>query len=151
MLRVSRLTDYATLVMSCLADQPAAVLSAAQVAEATRLEGPTASKLLKLLGRAGLVESFRGVAGGYRLARAPETISVADVVEAVEGPIGMTECGNGSCERAAFCSVRGNWQRINAVVVKALRSISIAEMATPHTTPRTAIEAGATMRANARN
>ncbi|HET8898177.1 MAG TPA: SUF system Fe-S cluster assembly regulator [Rhodanobacteraceae bacterium] len=131
MLRVSRLTDYATLVMTCLADQPGSVVSAAQVAESTRLEAPTVSKLLKLLGHAGLVDSFRGVAGGYRLARAADSISVADVVEAVEGPIGMTDCGIGNCDRESHCSVRGNWQRINAAVAAALRSVSIAEMAAP--------------------
>ena len=150
MLRVSRLTDYATLVMSCLAAQPDTVSSAAQVAEMARLEAPTASKLLKLLGHAGLVESFRGASGGYRLARPPESISVAEVVEAVEGPIGMTDCGNGSCDREPYCGVRVNWQRINSAITDALRSVSIAEMAGSRTPEVARIPIAAVRRAGAR-
>lgn len=150
MLRVSRLTDYATLVMSCLAAQPDAVSSAAQLAEAARLEVPTVSKLLKLLGHAGLVESFRGASGGYRLARAPAAISVAEVVEAVEGPIGMTDCGSGSCEREPYCGVRVNWQRINTAITDALRSVSIAEMAAPRAPEMVRIPVAAVRRAGAR-
>jgi FeS assembly SUF system regulator len=131
MLRVSRLTDYATVVMTCLAAEPGEVLSAAQLAERARLETPTVSKLLKLLSHAGLVESFRGATGGYRLARAAGDISVAEVVEAVEGPIGMTDCGSGQCEREPHCGVRGNWQRINAAVATALREVSVADMLRP--------------------
>src|ERR1700761_3595356 len=92
MLRVSRLTDYATVVMTCIAAHPDDVLSTAQIADEARLELPTVSKLLKSLSHARLVESFRGVNGGYRLARPAEAISLADIVEAMEGPIGMTEC-----------------------------------------------------------
>ncbi|MEW9625249.1 SUF system Fe-S cluster assembly regulator [Rhodanobacter geophilus] len=133
MLRVSRLTDYATVVMTCIAAHPADVLSTAQIADETRLELPTVSKLLKSLGHAGLVESFRGVNGGYRLARPAQAISLADVVEAMEGPIGMTECGvtEGQCEREAQCGVRGSWQRINTVLDRALRAVSLADMLRP--------------------
>ncbi|HET6631163.1 MAG TPA: SUF system Fe-S cluster assembly regulator [Rhodanobacteraceae bacterium] len=130
MLRVSRLTDYATLLMTCLAETPAEVASAAQLAERARLEAPTVSKLLKLLGHAGLVESFRGATGGYRLARPAGEISIAEVVEAVDGPIGMTECGiaAGQCDRESWCGVRLNWQDINARVDATLRAVSVADM-----------------------
>ncbi len=133
MLRISRLTDYATVVMTCLAASPGEVLNSAQIAECTRLEPPTVSKLLKLLGRAGLVQSFRGVNGGYRLARAASEISLAEIVEALEGPLGMTECsvGPGKCPREAYCTVRGNWRRINRVIGSALRGVSLAEMLHP--------------------
>jgi FeS assembly SUF system regulator len=133
MLRISRLTDYATVVMTCLAASPGDVLSTAQIAECTRLELPTVSKLLKLLGRAGLVESFRGVNGGYRLARAATDISLAEIVEALEGPLGMTECSvaAGQCDFEAHCSVRGNWQRINQAVGGALKAMSLADMLQP--------------------
>ena len=80
MLRVSKLTDYATEVMTVLAAAPARVHSAQELAERVRLELPTVSKLLKQLASAGLIESFRGVNGGYRLAREPERISIADIV-----------------------------------------------------------------------
>ncbi len=130
MLRVSRLTDYATVVMTCIAAHPADVLSTAQIADEAHLELPTVSKLLKTLGHAGLVESFRGVNGGYRLARDAHDISLAQIVEAMEGPIGMTECSvaEGQCEREARCNVRGSWRQVNSVLSGALRSVSLADM-----------------------
>lgn len=134
MLRVSRLTDYAAVVMTCIATHPDDVLSTAQIADETHLELPTVSKLLKSLGHAGLVESFRGVNGGYRLARPAGAITLAEIVEAMEGPIGMTECGVGSeghCDREAQCGVRGSWQRINNVLDRALRAVSLADMLGP--------------------
>lgn len=133
MLRVSRLTDYATVVMTCIAAHSNDVLSTAQIAGETHLELPTVSKLLKSLGHAGLVESFRGVNGGYRLARPAGTINLAEIVEAMEGPIGMTECGTteGQCDREAQCGVRGSWQRINNVLDGALRAMSLADMLRP--------------------
>ncbi|HEU4670580.1 MAG TPA: SUF system Fe-S cluster assembly regulator [Dyella sp.] len=100
MLRVSRLTDYATVVMTCIAAHPDDVLSTAQIADEAHLELPTVSKLLKSLGHAGLVESFRGVNGGYRLARPAGEINLAEIVEAMEGRIGMTECGTDGQPRA---------------------------------------------------
>ncbi|HEY9132982.1 MAG TPA: SUF system Fe-S cluster assembly regulator [Dyella sp.] len=133
MLRVSRLTDYATVVMTCMASHPDDVLSTAQIADETHLELPTVSKLLKALGHAALVESFRGVNGGYRLARPASEISLAQIVEAMEGPIGMTECSaaDGQCERASQCSVRGSWQQVNQVVERTLKAMSLADMLVP--------------------
>ena len=109
MLRVSKLTDYATVIMTVLADA-ADVLSAQDVAVRARLELPTVSKLLKQLAHAELVESFRGVNGGYRLARAPQQITIAQIVTAMEGPIGMTECSAhvGLCDHESHCGVRVN-------------------------------------------
>lgn len=135
MLRVSRLADYATSLMTCLGEKPEQVLSAVQVAECLQLEPPTVSKLLKLLAQSGLVDSFRGPNGGYRLARPPAEISVADVIAAIEGPISMTECGIavGQCDRESTCGVRGNWQRINASVTAALQAVSVADMMQPMT------------------
>ena len=133
MLRISKLTDYATVVMTCLAQAPETVHSAQELAERAHLELPTASKLLKTLAHAGLVESFRGVRGGYRLARAPHRISVADVVAAMEGPFGMTECSAhaGACGHEPHCSVRGNWRRISDAIESALRGVSLADMLEP--------------------
>lgn len=133
MLRVSKLTDYATEVMAALAAVPARVHSAQELAERVRLELPTVSKLLKQLASAGLIESFRGVNGGYRLARPAAEISLAEIVEAIEGPIGMTECSvaEGQCERASQCGVRGSWQLINNVLDNALRAVSLADMLKP--------------------
>lgn len=133
MFRVSRLTDYATVVMTCIAAHPDDVLSTAQIAEETHLELPTVSKLLKSLGHAGLVESFRGVNGGYRLARPAGEITLAAIIEAMEGPIGMTECSvaQGQCEREALCGVRGSWRQVSDAVDGALRAVSLADMLQP--------------------
>ena len=133
MLRVTKLTDYASLVLTVLASAPDRVHSAAELAERAHLEVPTVSKLLKSLAQAGLVASFRGSAGGYRLARAADTISLIAIVEAMEGPLGMTECSlhDSACGIQDHCGVRANWRRINDVVADALRGISLAEMLQP--------------------
>ncbi len=133
MLRVSRLTDYSCVLMSCLAAAPGEVLSAADLSVRARLELPTTSKLLKRLSRGGLVESFRGPQGGYRLARAPVSITLADIVVAMEGPIGMTECSvhAGRCSFEAHCGARSNWRRVSDIVVAALTGVTLADMVPP--------------------
>lgn len=140
MLRVSRLTDYAAAVMTCLAEHEDDVLSAMQIAEETRLELPTVSKLLKSLAHAALVESFRGVNGGYRLARHAADISLAEIVVALEGPIAVTDCGLGvgQCDRESRCTVRGSWQQISTILDSALRAVSLADMR-KHNSPRHAV------------
>ncbi len=140
MFRISRLTDYATVVMTALAEDPATVISAVELAERVRLEPTTVSKLLKQLGQAQLVESFRGANGGYRLARAPQAITVADIVAAMEGPFGMTECTvhEGNCGHESHCGVRSNWRRISEAVEAALRGVTLADMRAP-AAPRRAI------------
>lgn len=132
MLRISKLTDYATVVLTTLAAGDG-IASAQGLAERARLEPPTVAKVLKLLAQAGLVESFRGAHGGYRLARAPSAITVADIVAAIEGPIGMTECSvhQGLCGHEPHCGVRVNWRRISLAVESALRSVTLAEMVAP--------------------
>jgi FeS assembly SUF system regulator len=133
MLRVSKLTDYATVVMTCLATASESVLSAQALSERVRLEVPTVSKLLKQLAQAELVVSTRGNLGGYRLARAPAQITIADIVTAMEGPIGMTECSAqaGLCGHEPHCGVRVNWQRINQAIATALESVTLADMVKP--------------------
>jgi len=130
MLRVTKLTDYATVVMTVLASRADSVLSAADLAERAHLEAPTVSKILKPLAQAGLVESFRGANGGYRLARAANAITLIEIVEAIEGKLGMTECSvhKGIEDR---CGVRANWRRVNDVVADALRNVTLAQMLAP--------------------
>jgi FeS assembly SUF system regulator len=134
MLRITKLTDYATVVLTALAEAPIRVHSAAELAERARLELPTVSKVLKPLAHAGLVTSFRGAAGGYRLARPAAQISLIDIVEAIEGRIGMTECSgaHSSCEHEPHCGVQGHWRRINDVIAETLRGMSLAEMLPAH-------------------
>ncbi len=133
MLRVTKLTDYATVVLTALAARPGAVLSAAGLAELAGLEAPTVSKVLKPLAQAGLVEGFRGVNGGYRLARTADAITLVEIVEAMEGPLGMTECSlhAGTCGIESSCGVRANWRRINDVVADALGAVTLADMLAP--------------------
>jgi len=137
MLRVAKLTDYATVVMTVLAAHqagaPDAVLSASELAERAGLETPTVAKVLKPLAQAGLVGATRGATGGYKLARAAEAIGLIEIVEALEGPLAMTECSihSGNCGIEQSCGVRANWNRINDVVIDALRGITLAQMLVP--------------------
>ena len=133
MLRVTKLTDYATVVLTVLAARPGEVLSATELADAAGLEQPTVSKLLKPLAQAGLVEGLRGVHGGYRLARAATDISLIEIVEAMEGPLAITECSHdqSQCGIAQQCGVRSNWRLINDVLAEALRGVTLAQMLKP--------------------
>ena len=141
MLRVTRLTDYATVILTVLAAQPETVLSAAELAERAGLEAPTVSKVLKPLAQAGLVEGFRGARGGYRLARPASEISLISIVEAIEGPLGMTECSgeHSSCEHETHCGLQSHWRRINDVIAEALGGITLAQMLPQAPPPRRAI------------
>jgi len=137
MLRLSKLTDYAMIVMTELAAAPDEVVSATDLAERTHVEPPTVSKILKVLARAGLIESFRGARGGYRLGGDPDRVSVADVIRAMEGPIGMTECSvhEGLCAQETVCRLRSNWRRISEAIEIALADVTLAEMARPLASP----------------
>jgi len=132
MLRISKMTDYAILVMVELA-RDGEMLSAHALAERMHIEAPTASKVLKLLAGAGLLESYRGANGGYSVNRLAGDISVAEVIAAIEGPIAMTECSaeEGLCSQEDSCELRGNWQRISIAVARALQEVSLAEMSAP--------------------
>lgn len=129
MLRISKLTDYAILIMVELT-RDGETLSAHTLAQRVGVEVPTASKVLKLLSRNGLLQSFRGPSGGYRVPRRANEISVAEVIAAIEGPIAMTECSveEGLCSQEESCGLRGNWQRISVAVAEALDKVSLAEM-----------------------
>ncbi|WP_372613433.1 SUF system Fe-S cluster assembly regulator [Halomonas sp.] len=131
MLKLSRLTDYATVVMAQIARHPEQSHAAAELAEAVKLPHPTVSKNLKMLVRAGLLESRRGAQGGYSLSRPASRISAIDIISAIEGPVAMTECSQaeGDCELAATCSVADNWQRVSLAVRALLDSVTLAHLA----------------------
>lgn len=134
MIRMSRLADYGVIVMTHIAARPRTVPNGPEIAAELRLPAPTVSKVLKSLSRAGLLSSYRGVKGGYTLALAPEDISVADIIAAVEGPIALTECiddAPGACELESFCPTRKNWHIINDVIRQSLSSVSLADMLSP--------------------
>ena len=95
---------------------------------------PTVSKILKILSRSGVLDSHRGVKGGYSLANEPRDLSVAKLISVLDGPIAITECVDdtpGQCSQEAVCHIRGNWQRINTAVRDALEAISLADLAQP--------------------
>jgi FeS assembly SUF system regulator len=131
MLRMGKLTDYATVVLASLAQEPAQHRAAAELAERTRLGRATVSKVLKGLQRAGLVISSLGAQGGYRLARGPELITAAQILDVFEGPIAITECSGASshCGIERQCRVGGAWQRVNAAIRRALEEVTLSELA----------------------
>ena len=130
MLRISTLTDYGTVVLVQRAANAGHVCSATDVASATEIALPTVSKLLKSLARAGLVNSTRGASGGYKLARDPADISAADVIDALEGPVSITECSSSDshCNFEHVCNVGGAWQRINVAIRHALDGVSLVDL-----------------------
>jgi FeS assembly SUF system regulator len=138
MLRISRLTDYATVILASLAG--GSLASAADIAERTRIGLPTVSKLLKELQHAGLVRSVRGAHGGYQLARPAAGINAAEIIDAVEGPFALTECagGAGNCDLEATCLVGQGWQRISLAIRRALVGVSLEDLVrreAPYATP----------------
>ena len=134
MLRISKMTDYAVVLATHLAatKEPHA---ARDLALETQIPEPTTSKVLKQLSRAGVVVSQRGAKGGYTLARPAHEIGIEEVIQAIEGPIAVTECSDDSadslCEYETNCGVRANWQRINLAVHRALSEITLEDMAFP--------------------
>ena len=131
MLRVSKLGDYGTMIMAHMARQPLRLFSACDMAAEIGLGPATVSKLMKCLAREGLLLSHRGTHGGYRLSREPTDISIAQIVDEVEGPVGVTECSvaAGLCAQEATCTVRTGWQRINSLLRASLESVRLAEFA----------------------
>jgi len=137
MLRLSKLTDYATVILSFMARDTIQVHAAVEVATVTGIALPTVSKILKLLVNADVLVSTRGAKGGYVLARTPETISVAAVINALEGPIALTECSisQQGCEQASGCDIRGSWSLINQTIHNALESVTLADLIRPLPVP----------------
>lgn len=134
MLRINKLADYATVIMSHMARRPEETHSAARIAARLHIAQPTVSKILKLLARGNLLCAQRGANGGYTLGRAPAKISMADIIYAVEGmPLGLTECASmpGVCARESSCEIRGNWQKISLTIRRGLEAVTLADMVLP--------------------
>ena len=133
MLRISKLTDYAILIMVELA-RDGSMMSAHTLADCVHVELPTASKVLKMLAGAGLVVSHRGANGGYTLAHRPADIRITEVIIAVDGPIALTSCLDAEgtdCSLLDTCPTRTNWQTINDAIRRALDEVSLADMMGP--------------------
>ncbi|HXR19445.1 MAG TPA: SUF system Fe-S cluster assembly regulator [Steroidobacteraceae bacterium] len=137
MLRISKLTDYATVILARLAAEPERRFTAAQIAAETHLAAPTVSKLLKQLHRQGLVASTRGSAGGYLLSRPATDITAAQILDALDGPVALTECAGAAshCGIERTCRVGHSWQRVNFAIRCSLQEISLLELAGLSTAP----------------
>ena len=133
MLRLSKLTDYGTVILGYIAKDVSQLHAAQEISVATGIASPTVSKILKMLAKANILNSTRGAKGGYALAREAKLITVASVISALEGPIALTECSltQHDCEQATGCDLRGNWGLINLAIQTALESVSLADMIIP--------------------
>lgn len=142
MLRMSKLTDYGTVVLAHMAQHPDKVHAASDIAQEVRLGDPTVRKLLKLLSKGGITTSFQGAQGGYRLARSADDISAAAIIDTLEGPIALTECSatEHACCLEHVCALSGKWQRISQAIRRSLENISLAELAAPNFDPNLDLE-----------
>jgi len=134
-MRLSSMADYAVVTMCAAARHcGAARVSASELAEETGLPVPTVQKLVSLLSRAGLLRATRGARGGLKLARPAAAITLADIVEAVEGPIALTTCLDGDrdcCALESCCSVRPHWSVVNETLRGALAGVPLTRLAQP--------------------
>ncbi|MBI2900239.1 MAG: SUF system Fe-S cluster assembly regulator [Planctomycetes bacterium] len=130
MIRMTRLSDYAIMLLTHFARRPEELRNARDLAVQAHLPLPTVRKIMKLLAHHGMLDARRGVKGGFNLARQPEKLTLADIVAAVEGGVSITKCSapEERCRLEGLCPVRGNWRRINRIVLDALRGITLAEM-----------------------
>lgn len=136
MVRITKDADYAIVLLARIAhDEQGGVLTARDLAEKTGLPAPMVSKILKALTRGGLLTSVRGAKGGYALVRQLDEISVADVIEVLEGPIALTQCWevghDGNCGIESICPVRSPWSMVNKAIWQTLSNIQLAEMVNP--------------------
>ena len=131
MIRISKLADYAVVILSVMAEQPNKLMSATSVSEITKLPEPTVSKVLKLLSKSGLLESKRGTAGGYLLAKVAGEITIREIIRAIDGPVLITSCSDGEvpdCSLSECCTLRGKWDGVNEAVRSALDGVTLADM-----------------------
>ncbi|HEY5715535.1 MAG TPA: SUF system Fe-S cluster assembly regulator [Psychromonas sp.] len=144
MLRVNKLTDYGSVILACMASRPDETMSAASLARDVLLPLATVRKLLKILVKSGLLCSSLGKQGGYQLARPAEEISVAEIIDVLEGVITLTECsmGKGICRIEGNCEIRHNWQGLNQILQQSLRQVSLQEMLPPKNRAKRIISSG---------
>jgi FeS assembly SUF system regulator len=134
MIRLSRLADYAVMLMTHMANDRREVHNAFDIAAQTGLPAPTVAKVLAVLVRGGLLVSQRGAKGGYQLARQPSDIPVSEIIVALDGPVALTSCikaGPSTCEVEPICPSRHSLHRINEAVRRALSDITLADIAAP--------------------
>ncbi len=130
MVRISKLTDYGVLVMSYLAGMPGAAVSVNELSNGLSLPAPTVSKVLKSLTKSGLLKSHRGPSGGYSLNRAPDQITLMEIINVLEGPLALTECSttNSQCVIESTCRLRDQWISINQFIYDSLGQIDLVKL-----------------------
>lgn len=133
MFKISRLADYSMIILNRMVSHLDRRFSAAALSEQTGIPSPTVSKVLKILNEAKLLNSMRGTKGGYQIARLPEQISLAEVINAIDGQLAVTECTKvpHQCTHHVNCSLSDNWQRINQIILNFFENITLAEMSQP--------------------
>lgn len=131
MLRISKLADYATVLMTYLARHKDDLNNASSVAQETGISVPTVKKLLKRLTQSGLLTSHRGTKGGYFLARPADQISVLEIIESIDAQTSIIECSDdhSHCSLEAVCDVKSNWRVINSAIQAALASVMLSHLA----------------------
>ena len=131
MIKLGRLTDYAVTLLGQMVGGEERVWAASDLAKKTGLPLPTVSKVLKQLAKSGIVQTRRGATGGYRLANPAGSISIAAIIEAMDGPIALTECAEGgehNCGVESVCPMSGHWNKVNRAIKRALEDVSLADM-----------------------
>ena len=127
MLRITRLTDYGFILLAKMCEDESSLQNAKDMSEELDIPLPTVSKVLKLLVQGNLLDSQQGSQGGYHLSKPAKEISAAEIIEVLEGPVSMTACCvTDGCDRN--CAVSNSWQKVNAVIVNELKSVSLADM-----------------------
>lgn len=130
MMRITKLADYGVLILSAMAKEPEKQQTALEIATALDVSLPVASKLLKQLTQGGLLLSSRGAQGGYRLAKAPKLISVAEILAIIEGQLALTDCNEakGLCDKESTCQAKKHWFKLQRLVKHTLSSLSLADL-----------------------
>ncbi len=132
MIRMSKLADYSFIILLQMVSEDRS-WAASELTEKTTLPAPTVAKLMKVLAKAGIVHAQRGAAGGYRLALASQEITIARIIEAIDGPIALTDCvneGEPNCAVQALCPMHGGWDKINKAVRLALETVFLSDLVT---------------------
>ena len=130
-MKINKLTDYSIVILANLVAKDENVMhTAKELSEFSRIPLPTVTRILKMLSNKGILESQRGAQGGYELTKSSADISVAEVIEAMEGPIALTECASDDCGCAfePSCAVGKPWQKINKAVNDVLQNIRLSDM-----------------------
>ena len=135
MIKLSKLSDYAIVVLSRLATEQGELQTASSLSEGTGIPEPTVAKVLKLLSRSGIIQSIRGVKGGYLFNRSPSEITITELIEALEGPVAITSCADeeleNNCAMSGLCPIHGRWVPVNKAIKSALDQVFLADLLIP--------------------